>query len=321
MNNQSSLVSVAMATYNGEKYIAEQIDSILRQTYKNIELIICDDCSTDKTIDILKKYEKNYNNIKLYLNNSNIGLNKNFEKAIKLCNGEYIAISDQDDIWNDDKIEVLLNNIGNNDLICSKKIDIDDNNTILPDIHAMSFEFAKRFKYDELNFLNIFFVDIVWGCTSLIKKEFLLKCLPFPASEIIYYDHWICIAAFVKKTLKYLDIATIKHRIHQNNLTRNLFRGNRYIKWFKNLNKIIIRDEYNKQIEKINLIITRLNLGNSYKEIILDMKEIYESILNFKFSSNDFKLLTKEFILYKKIKRCPVFIIKSFAERLLLNFF
>lgn len=318
MTSQKPLISIAMTTYNGEKYISEQIDSILNQTYKNIEIIICDDCSTDNTINILKEYEKKYNNIKIYLNESNIGLNNNFEKAIRYCNGEYIAISDQDDIWNENKLELLLNNIGNNDLICSKKFDIGQNNEILPDIHIKSFEFAKKFKYDTLNFLNIYFTDIVWGCTSLIKKDFLIKCLPFPSKNIIYYDHWLCICAFVNKSLKYIDTATIKHRIHSNNLTRNTLLGNPYIRWIKNLNKRKIEMEYKVHIDKINLIIEKLELNEDYKQIIIDMKEIYESILNFKFSKKDFQLLQKEFILYKKINRRFIFIIKSIAERIIL---
>lgn len=320
MTNQNPLISVAMTTYNGEKYLSEQIDSIINQTYKNIEIIICDDSSTDNTINILKEYENKYNNIKIYLNESNIGLNNNFEKAIKKCNGEYIAISDQDDIWNENKIELLLNNIGNNYIICSKKIDIDKNNEILPDIHIKSFEYAKKFKYDKLNFLNIYFTDIVWGCTSLIKKDFLLKCLPFPSKDIIYYDHWICISAFVNKSLKYIDTATMKHRIHSNNLTRNTILGNPYIRWIKNLNKEKIETEYKIYIKKIDLIIEKLEINEDYKQIITDMKEIYESILNFKFSKKDFKLLQKEFILYKKIDRRFIFIIKSIAERIILAF-
>lgn len=320
MKNDIPLISVAMTTYNGEKYISEQIDSILNQTYKNIEIIICDDCSTDNTINILKEYEKKYNNIKIYLNESNIGLNNNFEKAIKNCNGEYIAISDQDDIWNRNKLELLINNIENYDVICSKKIDIGNNNEILQDIHIKSFEYAKKFKYNKYDFLNMFFTNILWGCTSLSKKTFLINCMPFPTEKNFCYDHWLCINAYVNESLKYIDDVTLMHRIHYSNVTRSLNLGNPYIRWIKKLNKRNIENQYIALINQIDFILLRIHLNEDYKQIITDMKEIYESILNFKFSKKDFQLLQKEFILYKKINRRFIFIIKSIAERIILAF-
>ena len=92
------LISIAIATYNGEKYLEEQLDSIYAQTYKNIEVIVTDDCSSDKTVEILKKYYKSHG-LKYVINETNLGFVKNFEKAISLCRGDYIALSDQDDIW------------------------------------------------------------------------------------------------------------------------------------------------------------------------------------------------------------------------------
>lgn len=82
------LISIAMATYNGEKYIKQQIDSIINQSYKNIELVICDDCSSDDTLTILNDYENKCNFIHVYENSEKLGFVKNFEKAISLCSGE-----------------------------------------------------------------------------------------------------------------------------------------------------------------------------------------------------------------------------------------
>lgn len=97
-----------MATYNGEKYLREQIDSIFNQTVQDFELIVCDDCSTDTTWNILLDYQVQDKRIKCYRDEENLGFKKNFEKAIGLCTGEYIALSDQDDVW-----------IGANVTICS----------------------------------------------------------------------------------------------------------------------------------------------------------------------------------------------------------
>ena len=320
-NKNNPLVSVAIATYNGEKYIKEQIESILNQTYKNIEIIICDDNSTDNTIGIINEYFSKYNNIKYFVNKNNLGLNNNFAKAIKLCTGEYIAISDQDDIWFSEKIEILLDNIDNNDIICSKKIDVDTNKNILPNIHWRSFDFAKKFSYNKYDFLNMYFNNILWGCTSLAKKEFLLKCLPFPANNIMYYDHWLCLNAFGSNSLKYIDQDTIYHRVHSNNVTWNNNHQNPYLRWFKNLSKESIKKYYKKEIKRINLILSMKNLSQNKKEIMNSCKRIYLSILAHRVNLNYIKLFMLEQKLYKKINRPLVFRLKSLIERLILVVF
>ena len=101
------MISVALACYNGENFIYEQIQSIINQTITDLEIIICDDKSTDNTIDIIHNIKDK--RIKLYQNNIQLGVVKNFEKAISLCNGEYIALSDQDDVWVEKKLEKQLN--------------------------------------------------------------------------------------------------------------------------------------------------------------------------------------------------------------------
>ena len=95
------MISVAMTTYNGEQYIKEQLTSIIHQSRQVNEIIICDDCSKDHTPEIIQSFQNQYKdiNIKLYINEKNVGYRDNFKKAISLCSGDYIFISDQDDIW------------------------------------------------------------------------------------------------------------------------------------------------------------------------------------------------------------------------------
>lgn len=105
-------ISVVMATYNGEKYLRAQMDSIRTQTKQPDEVIICDDCSSDRTIEILRDYIKSYdlqNTWKLVLNSRNIGYANNFKKGLDLAKGEFIYFSDQDDIWNKEKIDIMQN--------------------------------------------------------------------------------------------------------------------------------------------------------------------------------------------------------------------
>ena len=97
-------IDILLATYNGEKYLKEQIDSLLNQTYNNIQIIISDDCSTDKTREILKEYEKN-ENIKIFYQEENLGYVKNFEFLLKQVENNLYMLCDQDDVWKKEKIE------------------------------------------------------------------------------------------------------------------------------------------------------------------------------------------------------------------------
>lgn len=108
------MIGIAMTTYNGEKYLKEQIDSILNQTVSDFELIVCDDVSSDSTMDILNDYAEKDDRVHVFRNEENLGFLKNFEKAIRICldrGAEYVALSDQDDVWTENHLEVLLNTI------------------------------------------------------------------------------------------------------------------------------------------------------------------------------------------------------------------
>ena len=124
------LVSVVIATYNGERFIGKQLDSILAQTYPNIEVIIVDDCSSDNTVNLLQQYAAIHQNIFIYQNDKNLGYVKNFEKGMLLSKGDFIAPSDQDDIWLPQKIQVLMNAISNDCIVyCNSALIDDEDNT------------------------------------------------------------------------------------------------------------------------------------------------------------------------------------------------
>lgn len=215
-----SLISIAMATYNGEKFLKPQLDSILNQSYKNIELIICDDCSVDNTKEIIKEYANRDVRIKYFFNETNLGFIKNFQKAISLSNGDYIALSDQDDIWELNKLERLLKNIGKNDFICSNSLLInekgDSQNITMKD--SCNYHWIPNSK--DILFKRILFTNIVQGSTMLAKSDFLKTCAPVPP-EIEYHDYWFALNACAKNGFAYLDECTIKYRQHTKNITTN----------------------------------------------------------------------------------------------------
>lgn len=110
--HRKQLISVAMATYNGEKYIQQQLDTINNQSTLPLELVVCDDGSEDKTLFLLNEFKKVAKfPVRVYKNEKNLGYAENFFKAAKLCQGRWIAYSDQDDVWNENKIQVLTDKI------------------------------------------------------------------------------------------------------------------------------------------------------------------------------------------------------------------
>lgn len=176
-------VSVVMCTYNGEKYLKEQIDSILNQTYPIYELIIQDDCSIDKTIDIVNEYKRKYPNIKLIRNAIQLGVARNFKTSFYQTKGDYIAISDQDDIWLPDKIKELIEDIGDNYLISSISNYLVKNNVI-------------KEEYDN-GFFPLRYVSLqntLSGHDILFKKE-LLNLIPAHYWDIYWYDFCLAITA------------------------------------------------------------------------------------------------------------------------------
>ena len=207
-----SLVSIAMATYNGEKFLKEQLDSIVNQTYKNLEIIICDDCSTDSTIDIIKDFQKRDRRIKLYQNEKQLGVLKNFEKAISLCSGEYIAISDQDDIWIANKIETMLSEIGDNILIYHDDSLIDEKGDL---ICESFYEFYNETPYPTIKNYYYYYYCIS-GHSLMFKNNLIKKILPIPI-EAEFYDWWIGVNALAYGNIKYIPLQLVKWRAHSTN--------------------------------------------------------------------------------------------------------
>lgn len=213
-------IDVLLATYNGEKYIKEQIDSILNQTYENIRLIISDDCSKDKTQEILKEYEKKDNRIELYIQEKNLGVVKNIEFLLKQVKNKYYMLSDQDDIWLPEKIEKSLETLleNNADLVFGDlEVVNQDLKTMYPSFGDFMLLNKKIHKYINSNMLNYIY-NCVTGCTILAKKETIQKILPLPKkSKYLIHDHWIGLMTSIYGKVVYMTEKYIKYRQHGNN--------------------------------------------------------------------------------------------------------
>lgn len=208
-----------MATYNGAKYIGEQIDSILAQTFKDYELVICDDCSTDGTWDILKEYAEKYTYVRIFRNDKNLGYVKNFEKVISLCKGEYIALSDQDDIWLPNHIEVLKDAMTNDcQIVCGRAIFVDENNNELPMKEDYLFMYNPPLGNERIARHILLANNSYQGASMLIKRTFFEKALPIPDGAK-YHDSWFAILACFTGGLAYLDKPVIRYRRCSNSVT------------------------------------------------------------------------------------------------------
>lgn len=207
MNKNNPLVSIALCTYNGERFLEEQLESLLFQSYTNIEIIVVDDCSTDGTMHILEGYARQHTSLKVFRNSKNLGFTKNFEKALLLCSGELIAISDQDDIWHLNKISLLVESIGTNLLIYHDSEFITPSGTTLNRNMSDKFTFYRGSSPEPFLLFNC-----VSGHSILLKKDLLCYALPFPEGS--WYDQWLAYVAATKGSIDFIDASLVKYRIH-----------------------------------------------------------------------------------------------------------
>ncbi|GAC1528612.1 MAG: hypothetical protein NVS3B15_06480 [Sediminibacterium sp.] len=205
------LVSVVMATYNGERYIGEQLDSILQQTYPNLEVVIVDDGSTDGSAALLQAYAQKYPNIKLYVNETNLGYVRNFEKGLLLATGDFISPSDHDDIWDSNKTSILMEKMGDNAIVFC------DSELVDRDGHKMGRKLSdiKRFAcFDDC--LNFTIGNSAPGHAMIIRKETVLAAVPLPA--MIPHDYWLSFVATFHSRLVYTDQVLVQYRQHGGNV-------------------------------------------------------------------------------------------------------
>lgn len=207
---QFPLVSVVLTTYNGEKFLAQQIDSLLKQSYSNIEIIAVDDCSKDNSVAILNAFAAEHKNIKIYVNETNLGFIKNFEKGCRLAQGEFIAFCDQDDYWLENKIQRLIESIGDYPMIyCDSKVCDENLNVIASNI-------SNRVHYTSLdNCLQLAVFCRINGHAILFTKSLFAAADPF--LEVIPHDWWISYNALLNGGIKYLDESLTLYRQHSTN--------------------------------------------------------------------------------------------------------
>lgn len=268
-------ISVAMTTYNGERFLNKQIDSILTQTLMPDEIIICDDGSSDGTKNILESYQSMHSDlIKVYYNETNLGYIKNFEKAISLTKGDFIALSDQDDLWVPNRLISLFTEINESLLVYSDSKIINSNDLIV------SHNFiADCDKFPTYSFMDLFLrKGIVQGSSILFSRTLYEKAIPFP--DIIPHDVWLITIAKNYNRISFSKNTFLYYRMHDKNVIgkktdkvtiktyakefvyffkkRSVFY--RYLKVKSDffLNRSFITDIHRNQLTELNNIVTKI---------------------------------------------------------------
>lgn len=267
-------------------------------------MIITDDGSSDNTIEILKKYQKEDKRIKLYQNEKNLGFVKNFEKAISLCSGEYIALADQDDIWKEDKLEVFLSAIQENVLIYSDAILIDKYSNETGRTLVSSEK--KKLVSGECN-KAFLLTNCVSGNTLMFKRELLEYILPIP-EKISFHDVWIAFVASTYGTITYTDEPMTYYRRYSEQVTKK--REKDYKSFFDRLKT---KEDIRIKDAKVSVCDLELFLSLDILEdqetikIIKVLKKHYENYQNSYFNYELYKMLDKYsdeiFAIYKENKR------------------
>jgi glycosyltransferase involved in cell wall biosynthesis len=272
-------ISVAVCTYNGEQFLAEQLDSILIQTVPVDEIIICDDCSKDLSAEIILSYQKKSAiPIHFFQNETNLGSSKNFEKSVKLCSGDLIFFADQDDIWRKDKVERMLELFEQNpnwNAVFSNAHIIDQDNRSLGKSSFEEIQFT-----DELQnlwkagkgFEILLRGYVVTGATLAIRKEIVEKVFPTPVliNELIH-DGWIAMYLSIFNQIGFTSDCLIDYRTHPS----------QQVGFGKKSKKITIIDRLKRNREdKLNRIFPLLNNSKILYAYFSSQKNIPPNALN-----------------------------------------
>ena len=212
--------SVAMCTYNGSKFIQEQLNSILSQTQPVDEIVICDDGSTDNTLGIIENIKKNTAaNIRIFRNDTNLGFKKNFFKAISLCQGDIVFLSDQDDVWSPNKVDVIslwFSSHPDKNVVFTDATLIDNRDDTIDESlwQRLGFDRRKQRFFDHGYGLDIWaWRNRATGATMAFKKVFI-EGLDWQSSSDAFHDKIIAIYGLTNHCLGYHSEKLIKYRLH-----------------------------------------------------------------------------------------------------------
>lgn len=212
-------VSVVMTTFNGERFLPEQLDSIVSQTRCPDEIIIVDDFSSDGTWEILENYVERYKYIRIIRNDGRLGINENFRKAMLLSSGDRIFISDQDDVWESGKISSFLDADSGESLVYSNAVVIDEAGRT---ICTSELQYLSLKPVSGARPIYFMFGNCVSGHNVMATRALILEACSRPIPEYVVYDQWLAFVASLRNGIKYIPEAYCRHRMHDANANNNM---------------------------------------------------------------------------------------------------
>lgn len=295
---QAPLVSIAVCTYNGARFLAAQLDTLVNQTYRDLEIVVVDDCSTDGTPAILAAYAAKYPQFRVFYNERNLGFTENFEKAVKLCTGNLVALCDQDDLWDHQKIELQVAAIGDNILIYHDSEFIHEDGSSM---HKKISDVMNLYRGGEPEVFLFF--NCVSGHSILMKRELLNDALPLKKGY--FHDWWLAYVATNVGKIDFIPQCFVKYRQHDSSDT-NILRRKRRVDSYK-LSSI-------QKIERIHqwLAFCAAFPKNKNQQLIDQFYRAYTKRINGYLSFNLSRLLFK----YRK----TIFYIRKKSKLNMLNY-
>lgn len=220
-----STVTVCMATYNGERYLAAQLESILRQLREDDEIVIVDDASSDDSMRILDALDDP--RVSVFRNDENQGYVRTFERAMSLATRDVLLLSDQDDLWVEGRRDALVDAAGNGDVIASNLVLLGSEEPLTSPLNGRPWLLSASDDGRPLrNELRILAGDAPYfGCAMAVRRDALGLVLPFPSYLYESHDLWIATVANVAGTLRHLEKATVRRRVHDDNASSARPRG------------------------------------------------------------------------------------------------
>lgn len=209
MEKESIKVSVCIATYNGAKYIKQQMESILWQLSKDDEIIISDDGSIDDTLKVVQDFDDE--RIKVVVNRREHGYTSNFENALLHSSGDVIFLSDQDDVWDSNKLAIMVEDLKNADMVISDAKVVDSNLNVI-------FDSFWEYSSPSRSFLGNIYRFSYLGCCMAFKRAVLDKALPFPNNhKMATHDNWLCLVGLFFFRVHFENRPLLLYRRHQSN--------------------------------------------------------------------------------------------------------
>lgn len=292
-------IVILLSTFNGEKYLQQQLNSLFEQTYKNFEIIARDDISTDNTLSILKSF-----NIRTIESNENLGAKKSFIELLKYTfentDADYFMFCDQDDIWKKDKIEktfIKMKEIEKESqfkpILVHTNLEVVDSE--LKNISDSLWEYEQILpQYNSFN--RLIMQNTITGCTVMINRELAAKSLFVPTSAIMH-DWWIGLVASCFGQIHYLNNSTIYYRQHENNTIGAKNRKVNIIKHFLGAFKSLLKNSDERYLNdlNINLLQAESFLKNYKDDIDEQTRKMLESFINIK----SYGFIKKRIVIFK----------------------